>query len=89
LRDTQQYLIQVVRLVMSYEPLRVFIPLGVALVVLGMGKVAYDIVAHPWQVAASTLLIFFAGFQTFAIGLIADLVVRLHKRAHDVTPASF
>ena len=88
LRDTQQYLIQVVRLVMSYDPLRVFIPLGVALVLLGTGKLVFDFVVHPWQVAASTLLIFFAGFQTFAIGLIADLVVRLHRRAHDVTPAS-
>lgn len=88
-RDTQQYLIQVVRLVMSYDPLRVFIPLGVGLLLLATGKLTFDFIVHPWRVAANTLLIFFAAFQTFAIGLIADLVVRVNRRAHDVTPASF
>jgi glycosyltransferase involved in cell wall biosynthesis len=88
-KDTQQYLTQVVRLVMSYDPLRFFVPLGVALMLLGLGKLSYDLVAHPLRVAANTLLIFFAAFQTFAIGLIADLVVRLHRRSHDVPPATF
>jgi glycosyltransferase involved in cell wall biosynthesis len=88
-RDTQQYLIQVVRLVMSYDPLRVFIPMGVALMVVAFGKLTFDLVVHPLRVAANTLLIFFSAFQTFAIGLIADLVVRVNRRSHDVPPASF
>lgn len=88
-RDTQQYLVQVVRLVMSYDPLRVFVPLGLALMLLATGKLSFDLVVHPLRVAANTLLIFFAAFQTFAIGLIADLVVRVNRRSHDVTPASF
>jgi glycosyltransferase involved in cell wall biosynthesis len=88
-RDTQQYLTQVVRLVMSYDPLRVFVPLGLALTALAVGKLGFDLVVHPLRVASNTLLIFFAAFQTFAIGLIADLVVRVNRRSHDVTPASF
>ncbi|HYZ93193.1 MAG TPA: glycosyltransferase family 2 protein [Actinomycetota bacterium] len=88
-RDTQQYLTQVVRLVMSYDPLRVFVPLGIVLTALAFGKLGFDLVVHPLRVASNTLLIFFAAFQTFAIGLIADLVVRVNRRSHDVTPASF
>ncbi len=87
--DTQKYLIQVVRLVMSYDPLRVFVPLGLTLALLGVGKLSFDLVAHPFRVAANTLLIFFAAFQTFAIGLIADLVVRLNRKSHNVPPATF
>jgi hypothetical protein len=56
---------------------------------LAFGKLSFDLVVHPLRVAANTLLIFFAAFQTFAIGLIADLVVRVNRRSHDVTPASF
>ena len=88
-RDTQQYLTQVVRLVMSYEPLRVFIPLAMTLTLLAFGKLTFDLIVHPLRVATNTLLIFFAAFQTFAIGLLADLVVRLQRRAHNVPPASF
>ena len=88
-RDTQQYITQVVRLVMSYDPLRVFVPLGMALILLAVGKLSFDFVAHPLRVATNTLLIFFAAFQAFAIGLIADLVVRVNRRSHQVPPASF
>ena len=88
-RDTQQYITQVVRLVMSYDPLRVFVPLGMALALLAVGKLSFDFVAHPLRVATNTLLIFFAAFQAFAIGLIADLVVRVNRRSNQVPPASF
>jgi polyisoprenyl-phosphate glycosyltransferase len=88
-RDTQQYITQVVRLVMSYDPLRVFVPLGMALAMLAVGKLTFDFVAHPLRVATNTLLIFFAAFQAFAIGLIADLVVRVNRRPNQVPPASF
>jgi polyisoprenyl-phosphate glycosyltransferase len=88
-RDTQQYITQVVRLVMSYDPLRVFVPLGMALALFAIGKLSFDLIVHPFRVATNTLLIFFAAFQAFAIGLIADLVVRVNRRSHQVPPASF
>lgn len=87
-KGTQQYLLQVLRLVMSYDPMRIFVPVAIALTVLAVGKLSYDLVAHPWRVATNTIVIFFAAFQSFAIGLIADLVVRTNRRGDDVTPAS-
>ena len=87
-RDTQQYVLQVFRLVMSYDPLRVFIPLGIVLGALAVGKLGYDLAAHPFRVAVDTLVILFAAFQIFAIGLVADLVVRTNRPRDEVPPAS-
>jgi polyisoprenyl-phosphate glycosyltransferase len=86
--DTRRYLTQVIRLVLSYNPLRVFLPIGVALSVLGIGKLIYDLIGKDFRVATNTLLILFAAFQVFAVGLLADLVVRVTKPEAEVEPAT-
>ena len=73
---------------LSYNPLRVFLPIGVALTVLGVGKLVYDLVDKDFRVATNTLLILFAAFQVFAVGLLADLVVRVNKPENEVDPAT-
>jgi len=78
-RDTRLYLLQVVRMVLSYEPLRVFMPLGLALLMFGLGKLGYDVVTKDFRIATNTLLILFAAFQVISIGLLADLVVRVTR----------
>ncbi len=85
--DTRRYLTQVVRLVLSYNPLRIFMPLGVVLLLLGLGKLTYDWIDKDFRLSANTLLILFASFQVFAIGLLADLFVRLSKPREFVEPA--
>lgn len=75
-RDTRNYLLQVIRLVLSYNPLKFFLPLGLVLTVLGVGKLAFDWVTRDFSLAVNTLLVLFAAFQVFAIGLLADLIVR-------------
>jgi glycosyltransferase involved in cell wall biosynthesis len=87
-KDTKRYLLQVVRMVLSYEPVRVFMPIGFFLLLVGFGKLAYDMVDKDYRVAANTLLIFFAAFQTFSVGLLADLVVRIAKPRDAVPPAT-
>lgn len=86
--DTKRYLTQIVRLVLSYNPLRVFMPLAGVLLGLGLVKLGYDVVDKDLRLATNTLLIFFAAFQLFVIGLLADLVVRVSKPADEVEPAS-
>lgn len=85
--DTRRYIKQVVRLVMSYEPLRFFVPLGLALSALGVGKLIFDLVGKDFRVATNTLLIMFAALQTFTIGFVADLVVHRTKPSDEVDPA--
>ena len=87
-RDTKRYLIQVIRLVLSYNPLKIFLPLGAALGLVGMGKLGFDLVDKDLRIATNTLIILFASFQVLAIGLLADLVVRLAKRGDEIDPAA-
>ncbi len=88
IKDTRRYGTQVVRMVLSYNPLGIFLPVGLLLTVLGVGKVVYDFVEYDFHLATNTLLILFAAFQVIAIGLLADLVVRVNRDRNEVTPAS-
>ncbi|GGI05949.1 glycosyltransferase family 2 protein [Egicoccus halophilus] len=78
-RDTRKYLLQVVRMILGYEPLRVFMPVGLSLLLFGVAKLVYDITTKDLRLATNTLLILFAAFQVISIGLLADLVVRVTK----------
>jgi polyisoprenyl-phosphate glycosyltransferase len=82
-RDTKLYLLQVIRMILSYQPLRVFLPIGGLLLAFGLGKLGYDLITKDLRLATNTLLILFAAFQVISIGLLADLVVRATHRPVD------
>jgi glycosyltransferase involved in cell wall biosynthesis len=86
--DTRRYLLQVIRMTLSFNPLRVFLPLGLLLLVVGGAKLVYDVTANDWKVAINTLLILFAAFQVFMIGMLADLVGRATRAVDEVQPAA-
>ena len=87
-KDTRRYLTQVIRLILSYNPLKIFVPLGVFLTLVGLAKLGYDLVDKDFRVATNTLLVLFAAFQIFSIGLLADLFVRISRPRDEVEPAS-
>lgn len=87
-KDTRRYLTQVIRLVLSYNPLRVFVPMGLLLGVIGLTKLGFDLVDKDFRVGTNTLLILFAAFQVLSIGLLADLFVRISRPRDEVEPAS-
>ncbi len=86
--DTRRYLLQVIRMTLSFNPLRVFLPLGFVLLALGAGKLVYDCATNDFRVAINTLLVLFAAFQVFMIGMLADLVGRSTRAVHEVQPAA-
>lgn len=86
--DTRRYFTQVIRMILSYNPLRVFMPIGVLFATTGTLKLVYDLFDKNLRVGTNTLLVLFAAFQIFAIGLLADLVVRINKPQDEVDPAS-
>jgi glycosyltransferase involved in cell wall biosynthesis len=85
-KDTKRYLLQVIRMVLSYSPLRVFLPIGFTLLTIGVAKLVYDWTVRDFSLAANTMLIFFAALQTITIGLLADLVVRMSKPPTQIPP---
>jgi glycosyltransferase involved in cell wall biosynthesis len=86
--DTRRYANQVLRMILSYNPLRVFLPIGFALLAIGGGKLVYDLFDKHLRVGTNTLLVLFAAFQIIAIGLLADLIVRVNRPTDEVPPAS-
>jgi len=87
LRDTRRYILQVIRMTLSYNPLKVFLPIGLGLLGFGFVKLGYDWIGRDFKLAANTLLVFFAALQVITVGLLADLVVRATKSSTIVPPA--
>ena len=87
-QDTKRYLLQVVRLIMMYNPLRVLMPIALFLLGVGVVKLVYDLVTKNYRPAANTLLIFSAAFAVVLVAVLADLIVQVSKPEHGVEPAS-
>lgn len=50
------------------------------------GKLVYDWISKDFRLAGNTLLVLLAAFQAIAIGLLADLIVRVTKPSSQVPP---
>ena len=87
LKDTRRYILQVIRMTLSYNPLKVFLPIGLVLLGAGLVKLGYDWSNRDFRLAANTLLVFFASLQVITVGLLADLVVRATKSPQSVPRA--
>jgi glycosyltransferase involved in cell wall biosynthesis len=76
LRDAYNYILQVLRMVMYFNPLRVLMPVALTLLAATVVKAGVDLVVRDLRVAGSTVLVGLAAFNIMAIALLADLVVR-------------
>ncbi|MGH3188808.1 MAG: glycosyltransferase family 2 protein [Streptosporangiaceae bacterium] len=74
--DAYRYVLQVLRMVMYFNPLKVLMPPALFLLTLGAGKGIYDLVVHPLHFANDTILIFVTGLIIASLALLADLIVR-------------
>ena len=75
-KDAYRYILQVLRMVMYFNPLKVLMPLALWLVGIGLAKAVYDLFAHFGRFAVNTVLIFNTGMLIGALALLADLIVR-------------
>src|SRR5215213_3261413 len=76
-KDAYNYIIQVLRMVMYFNPLRVLMPVALTLLAATFAKASVDLAVHDLRVTGSTVLVGLAAFNIMAIALLADLVVRL------------
>lgn len=79
LKDTLNYVNTVIRMVMYFKPLRVFMPLAM---VLFAGAVISSVMSfrHTGSLQESDIIIFMTAFIMAAIGLLADLIVTYQNR---------
>lgn len=75
-RDAYRYILQVLRMVMYFDPLKVLMPPALWMVVIGFVKAVVDMVRHPFYFPASTVLLVVSGIMIGSLALLSDLVVR-------------
>jgi glycosyltransferase involved in cell wall biosynthesis len=86
--DTRRFLLQVVRMTLSYAPLKVFGPPAMLLGIAGVAKLVYDMFDKSFRVGTNTLVVLGVAGLLMVTGLVADLVVQLNRPRHDVLPAT-
>ena len=79
-QDTLNFTSLIVRTVLYFAPLRVFIPLSLGLLLLGIISLIYRTVAGG-GLAVTTMVIFLAALQMAAVGLLADMIDKRSPRA--------
>ena len=75
-KDAYRYILQVLRMVMYFNPLKVLMPVALFLLALGVAKGIFDMVVHPLLFAINTILILMSGLIIASMALLADLIVR-------------
>ncbi|WP_113700060.1 glycosyltransferase family 2 protein [Nonomuraea lactucae] len=74
--DAYRYILQVLRMIMYFNPLKVLMPPALWLVAIGVVKGVWDMFQHPFYFPANTVMIFLSGLLIGSVALLADLIVR-------------
>jgi glycosyltransferase involved in cell wall biosynthesis len=74
--DAYRYILQILRMIMYFNPLKVLMPLALTLLGVGALKAVYDVIVHPVHIASDTVLIVITGLIIGSLALLGDLVVR-------------
>jgi glycosyltransferase involved in cell wall biosynthesis len=86
--DTQRYILQVTRMAMLYQPMKVFMPPALLLFLAGVGKTIFDMVTKDLRIATNTITLLLTALGVIVVGLLADLIVQLNKDHNVVDPAA-
>jgi hypothetical protein len=79
IKDTYNYLSLVIRTVMYFNPLRIFLPLCFFVFSAGSIKTVYDYAVYR-NIGGLDVMIMLSGLLILIAGLLADLMVVLHRK---------
>jgi len=75
IKDTSKYLFTVIRMIMYFNPLKVFLPVGFAVILLGIARGLWDALVLRKGLEQADITMIMVGFITCVMGLLADLIV--------------
>ncbi len=81
IKDTYKYVLTVVRIVTYFAPLKVFMPICLGLMGLGLLKGLLDLICTG-SLQESDIILILTGVMVGAIGILADLIVTQGKGRH-------
>jgi len=79
IKDTLAYLSTVLRIVLFFRPLKVFLPLSGLMIAAGVVKTIVNRFATG-SMQESDIVVLVAGFMTCMLGLLAEVIVAHHRR---------
>jgi glycosyltransferase involved in cell wall biosynthesis len=79
IKDTYGYLTLVIRTVTWFNPLKIFMPLVLLLGAIGVTKLIYDMIIHPFYITSNTIILLMAFLQVLVLALLADLIAKRRK----------
>lgn len=77
-KDFFRFMLLVCRLTVYFQPLRVFLPIGAVLFLIGIAKGIYDIYID--NLSETAVFGMLGAVMVWSLGLIADMIARLHLR---------
>jgi glycosyltransferase involved in cell wall biosynthesis len=72
------FVLLVVRAIVLFNPLKVFLPLGAVAFVAGVAKLIEDI--YLWNLSETAVMAFLSAITIWAVGLLADMISRLQMQ---------
>jgi glycosyltransferase involved in cell wall biosynthesis len=75
-KDAYRYILQVLRMVMYFNPIKVLMPLALTLLGLSFIKGIIDVIRYDFGITTNAVLLFISGLLIFTLALLADLIVR-------------
>jgi glycosyltransferase involved in cell wall biosynthesis len=74
-QDFGNFILLVVRAIVLFNPLKVFLPAGAVLFVVGLAKLAQDI--YLQNLSETAVMAFLSAIVVWSVGLLADMIARL------------
>ncbi|MBA2389126.1 MAG: glycosyltransferase family 2 protein [Geodermatophilaceae bacterium] len=75
-QDAYRYILQVLRMVMYFNPIKVLMPIALTMLLVGVLKGIVDVIRYDFRITTNAMLLFVTGTTIFALALLADLIVR-------------
>jgi hypothetical protein len=73
-----KFILLVVRSMVLFNPLKVFLPLGALVFLAGVAKLIEDI--YIWNLSETTVMAFLSALTIWAVGLLADMISRFQMQ---------
>lgn len=80
IKDTANYIIAIIRIILYFYPLRIFLPLSLFLFLTGVFKSIYDVSFGVGYMQQLDIVILISSLIIFITGLLADLIVALLRK---------
>jgi len=77
-KHAYQFLMLILRTIVYFNPLRVFLPLGALFFLVGTAKLVYDV--FLWNLSESAVMFILTGVILWSVGLLADQMSRFNLR---------